>query len=155
MIPATAAIMAAAIGLMCFVLQMNTQAHRQTRAVVTIGRLAEQFRHDVHQARGEAVVAAAHRAAELRLPDGRIVKWRIDGAGRVVRTEGGAGIPPADREDSFTLPGGATAALELRRQGAARIVTLRIQSPDADGPSLAIEALATRDEPLAVEERKP
>ena len=78
-------------------------------------------------------------------------------AARLIRTEqaGARRRPPANREDSFTLPKGTTAALELQPQGAARIVTIRIDSPGTGGPSLAIEALASRDERLAVEEEKP
>ena len=94
------------------------------------------------------------------MPGGRIVKWRIDEARDVVRTEQvrrrpWRRRPPANREDSFTLPKGTTAALELQPQGTARIVTIRIESPGTGGPSLAIEALASRDERLAVEEEKP
>ena len=75
---AVAAILAATVVLMHFVLQMDTEVRQRTHTVATVGRLAEQFRRDVHQARGEPVIAADHRAAELRLPGGRIVKWRID-----------------------------------------------------------------------------
>jgi prepilin-type N-terminal cleavage/methylation domain-containing protein len=165
-IAAVAVIMSAAGVLMHFVLQMDTEVHLRTRTVTTVGRLAEQFRRDVHQARGEPVIAANHRAVELHLPGGKTVKWRTDEAGGLVRTEqarGGAGVPPADRsagvppanrEDSFTLPKGTTAALELQPQGA-RIVTIRIESPGTGGPSLVIEALASRDERLAAEEEKP
>ncbi len=112
-----AVILAAAAVLMHFVLQMDAEARQRTHTVVTVGRLAEQFRRDVHQARGEPVIAADHRAAELHLPGGRIVKWRIDEPRGLIRTEQASGV--ADREDSFALPKGTTAALELQPQGAA------------------------------------
>ena len=71
-------ILAATAVLMHFVLQMDSEVRQRTHTVATVGRLAEQFRRDVHQARGEPVVAADHRAAEFHLPGGTIVKWRID-----------------------------------------------------------------------------
>ena len=150
-ITATGAIMAATIVLLHLVLQVDHEARLRTHTVATVGRLAEQFRRDVHQARGEPLLAADHRAAELRLPGGRIVKWRIDEQSGLIRTEQAGsdlGVPPANREDSFTLPKGTTAALEVQPQGAARIVTMHVDSPGTGGPSLAIEA-------LAVEEEKP
>ncbi|MGO9114172.1 MAG: prepilin-type N-terminal cleavage/methylation domain-containing protein [Thermoguttaceae bacterium] len=152
-ITATAAILAATVMLMHFVLQMDTEVRQRTHTVTTVGRLAEQFRRDVHQARGEPVLAANHRAAELHLPGGTIVRWRIDVPGILVRIEQAPGV--AHREDSFTLPKGTTVSLELRPQGAAGIVTIQIDSPGMGGPSLAIEALASRDQRLAVEEGKP
>ncbi len=157
-ITAVAVILAASVLLMHFVLQMDTEVRQRTRTVAALGRLAEQFRRDVHQARSEPLIAADHRAVEIRLPGGRVVKWRIDEPSGVIRTEQGpasVGILPANREDSFPLPKGTTAALELQPQGAARIVTIRIDSPGTSGPSLAVEALASRDERLAAEEEKP
>jgi prepilin-type N-terminal cleavage/methylation domain-containing protein len=155
-------IMAATVVLMHFVLQMNTEVHQRTQTVTTVGRLADQFRRDAHMARGEPLLATDHRTVELHLPGGTIVKWRIEEQRTLVRTEQargsgdhGAGSVPANREDSFTLPKGTTAALELQPQATARILTLRIESPGSSGPSLAIEALAARDGRLAVEEEKP
>lgn len=160
---AVATVIAAATGvLLHFVLQMDAEARRQTHTVATLGRLAEQFRRDVHQARGEPLLAGDHRAIDLHLPGGKIVKWRIDEPRGLIRTEQvrgaadrGVGVSPADREDSFALPKGTTAALELQPQGAARIAAIRIESPGTGGPALAIEALASSDQRLAVEEEKP
>ena len=156
----TTAILSATVVLMHFVLQMDSEARQRTRTVATVGRLAEQFRNDVHHARGEPVLAADHRTAELRLPDGTVVKWRIDEPGTVVRTQqslatSSVGILPANREDSFTLPKGTKSSLELQSQGVARILTLQIDSPGTGGPSLVISALLSRDERLAAEEEKP
>ena len=117
-------ILSATVVLMHFVLEMDTEVRQRTHTVATVGRLAEQFRRDVHQARGEPLVAADHRAAEFHLSGGRIVKWRIDEPSGVIRTEQasdgaghGVGILPAIREDSFSLPQGTTAALESQPQG--------------------------------------
>ena len=62
-------ILAASVVLMHFVLEMDTEVRQRTHTVAMVGRLAEQFRRDVHQARGEPVVAADHRAS--RVPLGR------------------------------------------------------------------------------------
>lgn len=151
-------IMAAAVVLMHFVLQTHGEVRRRTQTVTTIGRLAEQFRRDVHRARGEPLIAADHRTAEFHLPGGTIVKWRREEQGGLVRTEQaerGASVSPAHREDTFTLPKGTTADLELLPRAAARIVAIRIESPGTGGPALRIEGLACRDQRLAVEEGKP
>ena len=93
---------------------------------------------------------------------GAIIKWRIDEPRGLIRTEQAprvadrsVGVSPANREDSFALPKGTTAALELQPQGAARIAVIRIESPGTGGPWLVIEALAARDARLSVEEEKP
>jgi len=175
-----ATVLAGAVVLMHFVLQLDSEVRQRTYTVATVGRLAEQFRRDVHQARGEPIIASDHHAAEFHLTGGKIVKWRIDESRVLIRTEQApgvagssvgvppanrsvgvspaersVGVSPADREDSFTLPKGTTAVLELQSQGAARFATIRIDSPGTGGPSLAICALASRDERLAVEEEKP
>ena len=159
---AVTVIMAATVVLMHFVLQMDTEVRQRTQTVATVGRLAEQFRRDVHQARGEPVVA--DRSSRGRTPLARRNDRQVADRRASVAGSHGAGprfrrpwcrFLPANREDSFTLPKGTTAALELQPQAAARIVTLRIESPGSGGPSLAIEALASRDERLAVEEEKP
>ena len=149
---AISVIVSAAGVLLHFVLEMDTEARQQTHLVATIGRLAEQFRRDVHQTRGEPVVAADHRTVDLRLPGGTTVQWRIDEQEGIVRSEHVAG---GDREDSFALPKGTTAKLELQPQGAATIVSICIDSPGTGGPAMVIEALASRNGRLAVKEEKP
>ncbi len=155
-------ILSATVVLMHFVLEVDTEVRQRTHTVATVGRLAEQFRRDVHQARGAPLVAANHRAAEFHLSGGRTVKWQIDEPSGVIRTEQasdgaghGVGILPAIRESSFSLPQGTTAALESQPQRLSHIVTIRIDSPGTSGPSLVIEALASRDQRLAAEEEKP
>jgi prepilin-type N-terminal cleavage/methylation domain-containing protein len=155
-------ILAASVVLMHFVLQLDGEVHQRTYTVTMVGRLADQFRRDVHQARGEPVIAKDHRSAEIHLAGGRIVKWQVDELHKLVRTEqahgsaeASAGNGPTNREDTFTLPKGTLATMELQSQGAARFATIRLVSPGAGGPSLTIEALASRDERLAVQEEKP
>jgi prepilin-type N-terminal cleavage/methylation domain-containing protein len=160
-ITAVAVILAITTVLMHFVLQMDSEVRQRTRAVTNVGRLAEQFRRDAHAAIADPIVTADHRAAEFHLADGKVIKWQADDARGLVRTEplAGAGdhagvVSAANREDSFALPPGTTATLELQPPGAARIVTIRIDSPRGGGPSMAIEALASRDRRFAVEEEE-
>jgi prepilin-type N-terminal cleavage/methylation domain-containing protein len=152
-ITAMTAILAASVVLIHFVLQFDHEVRQRTHIVTTIGRLAEQFRRDVHQARGEPFVASDHRSAELHLAGGTVVKWRSDPLGDLVRLEQAKGV--ADRENTFTLPKGTAATMEIQPQGTARIVAIRVHSSGTNGPTLSIEALAGRDERAAVEEAQP
>ncbi len=148
-ITAVGIILAATGVLLHFMLQMNNEVRERTHTVAMVGRLAEQFRRDVHQAHNDWNVAADHRAAELHLAEGKIVKWRMDEEDGVVRREQAPG--DASREDSFRLPKGTTAAFGSKPQ----MVMMRIESPGTDGPALVVEALASRDARLIVEEEKP
>jgi type II secretory pathway pseudopilin PulG len=150
---ATSAVVAAVVVLVAFVLRMSGEVRQQTHTVATINRLAEQFRRDAHQAQGEPAVAADHLSAEFHLPGGRTVAWRTESHRGLVRTEHAA--KTADRENSYTLPQGSTAAFELQPQGEGRIVALHIESPGTGGPCLSIEALAARDERPATRKRVP
>jgi hypothetical protein len=141
--------MGGTVTLMTFTLRMNDDARDRTHTVATIGRLAEQFRRDTHQAGAEPSVAADRRSAEFKLSGGRTVRWRIDDRDGLVRTEHGStehGGAAADRQNTYSLPKGCTAELRIEPQGAAQIVRLQIDSPGVGGPSLAIEALAGQDE---------
>jgi prepilin-type N-terminal cleavage/methylation domain-containing protein len=152
---AVAVILAVTTMLMHFVLEMNAEVRQRTQTVTTVGRLAEQFRSDAHRSIGEPTVAADHRAIEFHLPGGKVIKWQADARGltrSAPAADRGPGGLAAMHEDSYALPSGTTAALELQSQGAARIATIRIDSPGSRGPSLAIEALAARDGRMAIEE---
>jgi hypothetical protein len=151
----TSAILAGTALLMHAVLEMDVEVRQRTQTVNTIGRLAEQFRRDAHQAAGDPILSADRRGAEFHLPGGRVITWQIDDSRGLIRTQRGAGIPPAVRENTYTLPPGTTAALELQSPGASRIVTLRIDSPGTSGPAVAIEALTSRDARRAIEEETP
>ncbi len=151
--PALAAIMAATGVLLHFVLQTDAEIRRQTRTVTDVGRLAEQFRRDVHESRGGLVVSADHRALELRLPGGATIAWRTEEQGEVVRTQRTPAA--ADREDSFTLPEGTTAALELPSRATLPMVAIRLQSSGTGGPSFLIEAIVSRDCRWSTAEDKP
>jgi len=152
-ITAMSVILSAAVVLMHFVFQLNSEAHQTTQVVADVGRMAEQFRRDVHQAVSEPIVAADHRSAELHLSGEKIVEWRIEEPNGLARTEQARAA--ADRQSTFNLPKDTTASLELQSQGTARILSVRIHSTGGGGPRLAIEALPARDQRLAVKEDKP
>ena len=122
---------------------MGGEVRERTHTIATLGRLADQFRRDVHGIQGEPSLAADHRSAEFRLGAGRTVQWRVGDGGEIVRVEHAHGT--ADREDQFVLPQGSTATMEIRSQSGRKFVALRIDSAAFGGPSLAIEAIAGRD----------
>ncbi len=136
--------------LMTFMLHTRDDVRDRTYTVATVCRLSEQFRSDVHQSRSEPVVAADHRGVELRLSNERTVRWQADDRDGMLRVEHAEGS--SDRQNTYFLPHGTITALETQ-PGSNRMIVLRIESPDAGGPALAIEALAGRDERLGVEEK--
>jgi type II secretory pathway pseudopilin PulG len=138
--------------LMQFLLGVSGEVRDRTHTVVTLGRLAEQFRQDAHNARGEPRIAADEQAVAFDLPAEGPIRWAIDEHGDLCRWEN-AGSKAA-RQNTYRLPKGTTATYELQGQGPARIVALRIVSPDAVGPTLTIEAFVGRDDKLAMEEKK-
>ena len=152
MITGISVVMGGTVTLLTFVLRMSDDARDRTHTVATIGRLAEQFRRDVHEAHGEPLVAADHRSAELKLPGGRTVRWRIDDHDGLVRAEHGGAV--ADRQNTYSLPQACTVELRIEPEGAARIVRLQIDSPGVGGPSLVIEALAGQDFQSGAEDEK-
>ena len=93
---------------------MDTEVRQRTHTVAMVGRLAEQFRSDVHQARANRCWRPIIGRAEFRLPGGTTIKWRIDEPAKLIRTEQAPTPPPrgfvrhAPRHD---------AALELQSRG--------------------------------------
>jgi hypothetical protein len=145
-------ILGGAITLMTFILRMSDEVRDRTHTVAMIGRLAGQFRRDVHEARGEPSVAPDHRSAEFQLFGGSVVRWRIDNRDGLVRVEHTGRA--TDRQNTYCLPQGCTAELHIKSQGTSKIVALRIDSPGVSEPSLAVEALAGEDQRLRVEDEK-
>jgi hypothetical protein len=137
--------------LTAFLLRMGGEMRERTHMIAALERLAEQFRRDVHAIQGEPSLGADHRTAEFHLAGGRTIRWRIDDREGAVRMEHAS--QRVDREDTYALPQGTTAAFEAKPQAAGRIVALRINSTGNGGPSLAVEALVGRDERLAAEEK--
>jgi hypothetical protein len=147
-IAGTAVVVGGATAILQLMLGTNGEVRERTVTIATIGRLAEQFRRDVHSAGGEPAISADQTSLELRHPRGRVVNWRCDEQNGVVRTEHGGG--GADRRNAFQLPLKTTAALSSK----GKAVVLRIESAEAAGPALAVIAQIGQDESLGVEEEK-
>jgi hypothetical protein len=143
-------VLGGAITLMTFVLRMNGDARDRTHTIASIGRLAQQFRRDVHEARKELKVEA-DGATDFDLIDGDAIRWGIDEHGGVYRWETG---PKASRQTTYRLPQGSTAVLKTEKQRKSQIVRLLIESPGVGGPSLAIEALACQEKQMGAEDEK-
>jgi hypothetical protein len=137
--------------LLTFALRMHDDARDRTRTVTTIGRLAEQFRRDVHEAQGEVSVSAGHDSVEVDIAEGHAIRWGFDKHGNVYRGETNA---RTSRETTYRLPKGTTATFEVHKHGPSQVVVVKIDSADLSGPSLAIEALAGEDNRFAAEEEK-
>jgi hypothetical protein len=129
-------VLALAIALMHVVLRLNETALAETRATRDLGRFAEQFRRDVHEAIGVNAADAAHRSITLRMPEGHTVAYRVEQGQVLRRAEAGP-------EDSLRLPGSSKATIEV--QPSSPIVSLAIRSPGTAGPTLRIDALAAKD----------
>ena len=142
-------VLGGAITLMTFVLRMNGDARDRTHTIASIGRLAQQFRRDVHEARKELKVEA-DGATDFDLIDGDAIRWGID-EHVVYRWETG---PKTSRQTTYRLPQGSTAVLETQKQGKGQLVRLLIDSPGVGGPSLAIEALACQEKQMGAEDEK-
>jgi prepilin-type N-terminal cleavage/methylation domain-containing protein len=99
--------------------------HRQS----VLGRLADQFRRDVHAA--QTVAAAADgEGRQFELAPGRTVTYRAQ-PGALTRSEQVDG--KIERRESFALPPGSTATIQIPANTKAAIASLRIV-PSA-GPS--------------------
>ena len=166
-----------AVGLLAAVLQIDHGAQEQTRWAMTAGRLADQFRRDVHQAVAAAAEDGQQPSIELRIGPDRAVVYQVE-PGRVVRFEktGPAGGP----EEWFVLPEKSTASFAYSRKGTVpfslrenrdsphvkigahenrdsppRMVSLRIESPTPAGPTVRIDAEVSRDHRFEPKEGTP
>ena len=140
-ISASTTILATVAMLLHLVLRMDTDAHKRAHLVTSLGRIAQQFRSDVHQAVQEPTIAADHRRMELQLPGGSKIAWRIEATG-FVRSEVKKDAPA--RESSYGCAD-TSAKFEIEPQGPAKIACLRIDAT-GDGPSLSIDALAIQED---------
>ncbi len=136
-------VLGGAIVLMQFMLGISGDVRDRTHNLAVLGRLAEQFRRDGHAARGEPRVAADHRTVQFDLRESGTVDWGIDDRGDVCRRENAGS--KASRRNTYRLPKDATATFALERKGPAAIIALQVESPNAAGPSLAIDAFVGRD----------
>lgn len=143
-ISATTAILATVAMLLHLVLRMDTDAHKRAYLVTSLGRIAQQFRCDVHQAVKEPTISADRREMELQLPGGSNISWRIEAAG-FVRSENKNKDKNAPARESSYACANITAQFELEPQGPAKIACLRIDAT-GDRLLLSIDAMAIQEE---------
>lgn len=132
-------------------LRVGADARERQSATATLGRLAEQFRQDVH-ASDEAMVLAAEDLRLARGPSPRVaIAYRV-ADGRVDRIE--SVDDTESRRESYLLGRGHSAAFEARDDGPRRFLTLVVR-PDArpghPQPTRPLEVLALvgKDRPAA------
>jgi hypothetical protein len=121
-------------------LRVSSDAQSRRSASATLGRLAEQFREDVHG----CDAAQLGPSAGVRLsrgPRGAISYTAHDG--RVERVESTGG--EANRRETYVLGKGGSAAFQSREDGPCRFVALVVSQgarPGRPDPPRPIEVLA-------------
>ena len=100
-ITVSAVMAAVCTGILCMLLQAEHRGRDDLHHGMTAGRLAEQFRDDVHAAAGLPPNQPDRSGWQFQLPPDRTVDYRV-ARGTVVRTErvGGA----LRRQESYQLP---------------------------------------------------
>jgi type II secretory pathway component PulJ len=121
-------------------MRVSSEAQARRSHAAALGRLAEQFREDVHGCDD----AQARPSAGLRLTRGpRVVIEYQPRDGRVDRVESVAG--QASRHESFALGRHSTAVFERRDDGPRRFLALVVDhkaSAGRPGPAHPVEILA-------------
>jgi prepilin-type N-terminal cleavage/methylation domain-containing protein len=130
-------------------LRVGSDAQARRSAAASLGRLAEQFRADVHACDDVEVRPSA--GLRLVLKPGVVIEYRVH-AGSVARVESGEGR--ASRHESFVLGRHDTAAFDRRDEGARRFLALVIghrERPGTIDPARPTEILALvgKDRPAA------
>ena len=139
----SATLMGVGIGLMTLMLRLDQAARDQARWTSTLGRLADQFRQDVHAARAVREDHGRREAVELTLPGGRTVAYR-GGPEKVVRRE--TSPPAAVREEPFAIPKGSTATFDVSRTSGQVVASLELESSVMKLAKLQIDAVVARDQ---------
>jgi type II secretory pathway pseudopilin PulG len=126
-----AAVMTVAIGLLARVIGASSAAADHLRGVVTLNRLGQQFRDDVHAASQAAVETAQRRAVRLVLTRGsdRIV-YEVDPSD-LLRREETAGRDA--RHEVYVLPGMKVLDFSAAAAGGPVSITIGRTAPRPDG----------------------
>ena len=134
------------VTLLYAVLRTEGAGRVHVRQGSVLGRLADQFRRDVHAA-NTAGSAADGKQWQLELAPGRIVTYRPE-PGTLTRTERADGS--IQRRESFALPSGTTASIEIPADAEPTIVSLMITpvaraSGQTGVRAVRIDAVLARD----------
>ena len=145
-----AVMMGVCVTLLYAVLRTDGVGREHVRHSIVLARLADQFRRDVHAAKTVTGVADGEQW-KLELPPGRTVTYRLE-AGVLARSEQVDGT--VQRRESFTLPSGTTASIEIQAEAEPTVVSLMIV-PVAEatgqpaGRAVQIDAVLARDHRFA------
>ena len=141
---------AAMLGLCVLILQLLLKLDAQSRARLdgagALGRLARQFRQDVHAARRASLVdRPAPLAASLRIEPGTdaAIGYEIQGDGTVLRTETRKGAQV--RHESYQIPHSGAIQLAVKHLGDRSFASLtvnRLISKNRTDPPRIYEVLA-------------
>jgi len=145
-----AVMMGVAVTLLYGLLRAEGSGREHVRQSSVLGRLADQFRRDVHAAK--AVAAAADgEGRQFELAPGRTVTYRFQ-PGTLTRTEQVDAAP--QRQESYALPPGTTATIRIPANTQPAIVSLMI-TPAAEasaqpaGRAIQIDAVLAGDHRFA------
>jgi type II secretory pathway pseudopilin PulG len=145
-----AVMMGVAVTLLYTLLRTEGSGREHVRQSSVLGRLADQFRRDVHAAK---TVAAAPdgEGRQFELAPGQTVTYRFQ-RGTLTRTEQVDGTP--QRRESYALPPGTTATIRIPADTQPALVSLMITpvaeaSGPAGGRAIHIDAVLARDHRFA------
>jgi len=146
-----AVMMGVAVTLLYGLLRAEGSGREHVRQSSVLGRLADQFRRDVHAAKAVAV-AADGEGRQFELAPGRTVIYRFQ-PGTLTRTEQVVDAAP-ERRESYALPPGTTATIQIPANTQPAIVSLMIMpvaeaSGQPAGRSIQIDAVLARDHRFA------
>jgi type II secretory pathway pseudopilin PulG len=132
------------------IMMANAAGRDHLQTVVALARLGEQFRRDVHEARGASVVPSDGPASRLKLDAGanRAIEYEITPAGLARRV---LIADKVQKRDLFILPG--MKCLDWKIEDGGRLVSLeigRLDRPTSDAAVVAtrfplVAALANLD----------
>lgn len=141
-----AVMMGVAVALLYTLLETEGSGREHLRHGSVLGRLADQFRRDVHAAKSVGDVADGE-GRQFELAPGRTVTYRLE-PGTLVRTEQVDAV--VQRRESFALPPGTTTSIRIEADTDPTIVSLMI-TPVAEPPrqpgrrTARIDAVLARD----------
>jgi len=145
-----AVMMGLAVTLLYGLLRAEGSGREHVRQSSVLGRLADQFRRDVHAANTVAGVSDDQRW-QFELAPGRTVTYRFQ-PGTLTRTEQVDAAP--ERRESYALRSGTTATIRIPANTQPAIVSLRIEpaaeaSGQPAGRTIQIDAVLARDHRFA------
>jgi prepilin-type N-terminal cleavage/methylation domain-containing protein len=135
-----------AVSTLFMLLRAETAGRNRVRQCRVIGHLSEQFRADAAEATGPIMPEAGPPVQwRFALPDGRTAVYRAL-SGAIEREEFRDGKPL--RRESFPLPAGASASLDLRAEAVPATASLTVGPPSAaesGGALFRIDAVLGKD----------